>query len=78
MTEQLNGQAAVMAIAAANEAAASRPPDVHFGDRDDDVMPHSWAERALTWLHKNNPTVFGDMMLATMNVPAHTAKTRGK
>ena len=54
------------------------PADVKFGKRDDDVMPHSWACRALTWLHEHHPAVFGDMMLNTMNVNAHTTKTRGK
>lgn len=69
MSEQISAELAGI-------AAAPAPLPVHFGARDDDVMPHSWAERALTWLHKNNPTVFGDMMLATMNVDAHTTKTR--
>lgn len=50
----------------------SEYPPVKFGKRDDDEMPHTWASRALTWLHENNPKVFGDMMLATMNVNAHT------
>ena len=64
---QSNGQPPVIKAAA-----------VKFGKRDDDVMPHSWAERALTWLHEHHPATFGDMMLATMNVPAHTTKTRSK
>ena len=41
---------------------------VSFGTRDDDDMPIGWAERGLTWLHDNRPGVFGDMMLAIMNI----------
>lgn len=46
------------------------PADIAFGPRDDDKMPHTWAERGLTWLHKNRPAVFAAMMLAITGVEA--------
>ena len=52
------------------------PADVSVGPRDDDKMPHSWAERALTWLHEKHPNIFGDAMMATMGVDAHTTKRK--
>lgn len=49
----------------AEQAAAVR---VSFGQRDDDSMPLSWAERGLTWLKTNKPRVFADMLLAVLEV----------
>lgn len=54
------------------------PADVSFGKRDDDKMPHTWAERGLAWLHENRPNVFADMMLAVVGINAHTTTRGGK
>lgn len=52
-------------------------PDVPFGSvENDDVMPFSWAERGLTWLHQNRPQVFADMMLHVMRVERAGRKAR--
>lgn len=50
------------------------PADIAFGPRDDDKMPRTWAERGLTWLHKERPQVFAAMMLA---ITATNAKVTG-
>ncbi len=55
-------------MTAASPATDPEPPRVKFGPRDDDTMPHSWAERGLTWLKENRQPVFADMMLAVLEV----------
>jgi hypothetical protein len=46
----------------------NRGERVSFGPRDDDSMPVSWAERGLTWLRADRPSVFADMMLAILAI----------
>ena len=77
MTEQLTGELTGAQLAELEkafqellDAATAKPLDVSFGTRDDDKMPHSWAERGLTWLHKNRPQVFAAMMLAITGIDA--------
>jgi hypothetical protein len=48
---------------------------ISFGPRDDDDMPASWASRGLTWLHENNPGVFGQMMLAVVGIDRKARRT---
>ena len=52
------------------------PPRVRFGDGDTDDMPILWAERGLTWLKKNRPDVFMDMMHAIFGIERAARRSR--
>lgn len=57
-----------MSIEAPDQANGHPPAYVKFGPGTTDEMPHAWAQRGLTWLKTNRPTVFADMMLAVLGV----------
>lgn len=41
---------------------ASEAPRVQFGGRETQTMPLEWAAAGLTWLYRERPQVFAEMM----------------